>query len=174
METRSSRAPIHGKRGSVPESIASGRKSVVRCGPYASCLFHHVPTVSNSLSVCNIITYILSYTYYNAAHVSTIWFLYIDHTRDTVVASAVASASDSYDTCILYIYMRIRAYVNCVSSLWRRTEKKSVKSENAAHPLRPGIGFRCYTGVATVYSGQMRSDHQKRNMLVSTVLGTTT
>jgi len=65
---------------------------------------------------CVILLHII--VYYNAAHVSTIWSLYIDHTRDTAVAAA-APASDSCDTCICYIYMRIRAYVNRASSLWR-------------------------------------------------------
>jgi hypothetical protein len=76
----------------------------------------------------------------------------------------------------LYTYTCVRklCLVTMVGYIGDKKKKKSEISKNAVYPLHPGIGFRCYTGVAAVYSGRTRSDHQKRNMLVSTVFGTST
>lgn len=91
---------------------------------------------------CVILLHII--VYYNAAHVSTIWSLYIDHTRDTAAAATAAPASDFYiyDTCICYIlyyaYTRVRK-----SSLasrhymegYIRDRKKKTKIPRMSHTL---------------------------------------
>lgn len=90
---------------------------------------------------CVILLHII--VYYNAAHVSTIWSLYIDHTRDTAAAAA-APASDSYDTriCYIYAYTRVRkSRLVTMAGYIKDRKKKLPKYLECRSPFASGDRF---------------------------------
>lgn len=77
--------------------------------------------------------YIILLHCYSVVHVSTIWFLFIDHTRDT-------TASDSSDTCIC-AYIRLSFVVTARFAGKRTLKKKPEIPHTRAHPFPTGVRF---------------------------------